>query len=153
MKKKKEEPMHVKSLLAMAAGLIMASSCNPTKYVADNEKRYTGGEVTIHNDTLQKDRKEAFERFLEESLLPKPPSKFLGMYCKVGLWNMGGGPDTTKTGFFNRWLRKQGEEPVLLSEVNSEYNEKLWRNKMDNLGFFNALVTSVTFIEVNKSSG
>src|SRR5690606_39988957 len=126
-------PIYVKSLLAMAAGLIMASSCNPTKYVADNEKLYTGGEVTIHNDTLQKDRKEAFEGFLEESLLPKPNSKFLGMYFKVGLWNMGGGPDTTKTGFFNRWLRNQGQEPALLSEVNREYNENLLRNKMENL--------------------
>src|SRR5690606_7167822 len=86
------------------------------------------------------------------SLLPKPNSKFLGMYFKVGLWNMGGGPDTTKTGFFNRWLRNQGQEPVLLSEVNREYNENLLRNKMENLGFFNAQVTSDTLIDGKKAT-
>lgn len=91
--------MNVKLLLAVAAALLVAASCNPTKYVADNETLYTGGTVTIHHDSIPKDRKEAFEDFLGESLLPKPNSKFLGMYFKLGLWNMGGGPDSS-TNFF-----------------------------------------------------
>src|SRR5690606_9093955 len=48
--------------------------------------------------------------------------------------------------WFKNWLKKQGEEPVLLSDVNREYNENLLRNRMENLGFFNAYVTSDTSI-------
>ncbi|MGO1595913.1 MAG: BamA/TamA family outer membrane protein [Sphingobacterium sp.] len=151
MKKKKEVRMNVKLLLAVAAALLVAASCNPTKYVADNETLYTGGTVTIHHDSIPKDRKEAFEDFLGESLLPKPNSKFLGMYFKLGLWNMGGGPDSS-TNFFRRWLKNQGQDPVLLSEVNRDYNENLLRNKMENLGFFNAEVTSDTLIDGKKGS-
>src|SRR5690606_34673320 len=60
--------------------------------------------------------------------------------------NMGGGPDSS-SGAINRWLRRQGEEPVLLSDVNREYNENLLRNRMENFGFFNAYVTSDTTID------
>src|SRR5690606_24197471 len=58
----------------------------------------------------------------------------------------------TSSGFFGRWLKKQGQEPVLLSEVNRDYNENLLRNKMENLGFFNAEVTSDTLINGKKAS-
>lgn len=138
--------MKIKHVLTYSIGLLLIASCNPTKYIADNEKLYKEGDVIIHNDTIPKERKEGFESFLEEALMPKPNSKFLGMYFKLGLWNMGGGPDTS-TNFIKRFLKKQGQEPVLLSDVNREYNENLLRNKMENLGFFNARVTSDTLID------
>src|SRR5690606_3356365 len=78
--------------------------------------------------------------------LPKPNSKLLGVYFKVGLWKMGGGADTSNN-FIRRWLKKQGEAAVLLRDVNREYNENLLRNNMENLGFFTARVTSDTLID------
>src|SRR5690606_9921532 len=147
MKKRKEIIMKINHLLlAGIGGILVMYSCNPTKYVADNEKLYKEGQVVIHNDTIPKDRKEQFEAHLHESLLPKPNAKFLGLYFKLGLWNMGKGPDSTNS-FFNKWLKKVGEKPVLLSDVNREYNENLLRNKMENLGFFKAQVSSDTIID------
>src|SRR5690606_27417799 len=130
-------------MIAMA----MVASCNSTKYLAEDEKLYNKGHVVIHSeDSIPKERKEAFETHLEEMLRPKPNKKILGMRFKLGLYNMGGGPDSS-SGAINRWLRKQGEEPVLLSDVNREYNENLLRNRMENFGFFNAYVTSDTTID------
>ncbi len=138
--------MKIKHVLAFSMGLMLVASCNPTKYIAEGEKFYKEGDVVVHNDTIEVKRKEAFENLLESSLLPKPNSKLLGVYFKVGLWNMGGGPDSTNN-FIRKWLKKQGQAPVLLSDVNREYNENLLRNKMENLGFFNARVTSDTLID------
>lgn len=127
------------------AALLLAG-CNTTKYIADDEKLYDEGVVIIQNDSLPKARKEAFEEGLEKLLRPEPTSDF-----KVALWNMGGGPDTT-VGAIKRWIRNQGAPPVLLSEVNREYNENLLRNRMENLGFFHANVTSDTLINGKKAT-
>lgn len=120
-------------------------SCNTTKYLAENEVLYDKGEVDIVMDSISDNRKEEFEEHLEEMLLPKPNKKILGWRYKLSFYNMGGGPDTT-TNFIKSWLKKQGEEPVLMSEVNREYNENLLRNRLENLGFFNATVSSDTTI-------
>lgn len=131
---------------ALILELFITTSCQPTKYLAENEKLYDKGLVVIHSkDSIAKHRKEAFETHLEEMLRPKPNKKFLGMRFKLGLYNMGGGSDSA-SGAINRWLRRRGEEPVLLSDVNREYNENILRNRMENLGFFNAYVTSDTAI-------
>ncbi len=134
------------TIVAGMVSLIFAASCNPTKYLAEDEKLYNKGHVVIHQDSIPEDRKEAFEAHLEDMLRPKPNKKILGIRYKLGLYNMGGGPDSTNS-FIKRWLKKQGEEPVLLSDVNREYNETLLRSRMENLGFFNAYVTSDTTID------
>lgn len=45
-----------------------------------------------------------------------------------------------------------GEEPVLLSDVNREYNENLLRNRLENIGFFNAEVKSDTTIKDKEAT-
>lgn len=145
MKKRKGNPMRNKLILPCFLGLLL-SSCNPTKYVAENEKLYKEGDVVIHHDSISEERREGFETFLESSLMPKPNKKFAGIYFKLGMWNMGGGPDSTNN-FVRKWLKRNGEEPVLLSDVNREYNQNLLRGKMENLGFFQARVTSDTLID------
>jgi len=129
----------------ITVGMALASSCSSTKYLGEDEKLYNKGHVVIQRDSIDVKRKAAFEEHLESLLRPAPNKKFLGMRIKLGLYNMGGGPDTTNS-WFKNWLKKQGEEPVLLSDVNREYNENLLRNRMENLGFFNAYVTSDTSI-------
>jgi outer membrane protein assembly factor BamA len=122
----------------------LLSACNTTKYLAEDEKLYDEGKVVLVMDSnINADRKNAFEEHLEELLMPKPNKKFLGVRWKLAFWNMGGGYDTTKN-IVKNWIKKQGEEPVLLSDVNREYNENLLRNRVENLGFFNASFTSDT---------
>src|SRR5690606_2143108 len=91
------------------------------------------------------------EEHLEELLLPKPNKKLLGVRWKLGFWSMGGGYDTTRN-IVKNWLKRQGEEHVLLSDVNREYNENLLRNRVENLGFFNATFSSDTTIHGKLAS-
>ncbi|MCL7987855.1 BamA/TamA family outer membrane protein [Sphingobacterium sp. lm-10] len=133
-------------LLIATASLLLVVGCNATKHIADGEHLFEEATVNIQNDTLDKDRKELFESRLQSFVRPEPTSKL-----KVALWNMGGGPDTT-VGFIKRFIKRQGKAPVLLSEVNYEYNENLLRNRLENLGFFQAQVTSDTLIDGKKAT-
>ena len=72
------------------------------------------------------------------------------MPYKLYFNNMAG--DTANSNFIKRFLKKIGEEPVLLSDVNREYNENLLRNRLENIGFFNAEVTSDTTVENKKAT-
>src|SRR5690606_14890107 len=106
----------------LATAVLFSVSCNSTKYLAEDEKLYDEGKVELKLDSgIAAERKEAFEEHLEEMLMPKLNKKILGWRWKLSLWNMGGGYDTTKN-FLRNWLKKAGEEPVLLSDVNREYN-------------------------------
>lgn len=98
------------------------------------------------DSNISANRKEVFEEHLEELLLPKPNRKFLGARMRLGFWSMGGGYDSTEN-FVRKWFKRRGEEPVLLSHVNREYNENLLRNRLENLGFFNASFSSDTTID------
>lgn len=131
--------------ICAGALLLIIASCNTTKHIADGEHLFEEATVNIQNDTLDKDRKKLFESRLQSFVRPEPTSNF-----KVALWNMGGGPDST-VGFIKRWIKKQGKAPVLLSEVNQEYNENLLRNRLENFGFFQANVTSDTLIDGKKA--
>lgn len=126
--------------------LILGSTiaCNSTKYIADGDYLFEEGKVNILNDSIDPERKKLFESSLEDLVVPKPTSWF-----KLTMWNMGKGPDST-VGFVHRWLKKQGQEPVLLKDVNREYNENLLRNRLENLGFFHAEVTSDTILNDKK---
>ena len=70
--------------------LVLASACNSTKYLAEDEKLYDKGNVIIHKDSIPAERKQAFEEQLQGLLTPKPNKKLLGVRFKLGFWNMGG---------------------------------------------------------------
>ena len=149
MKKKKGAVMQRSIILCVIGSVLLSyiSSCNTTKYIPEGEKLYVEGDVKLQMDSVvNPERKEAFEERLEEMLMPKPNKKLFGVRWKLMFWNMGGGYDSTNN-FFRKWLRNRGEEPVLLSDVNREYNENLLRNRLENLGFFNATVSSDTSID------
>lgn len=121
----------------------LALGCNTTKYLKEDQVLYDKGQVEIHMDSIRKDRKKAFEEHLEEMILPKPNKKLLGWRYKLNMYYLGGGEDSTNN-YVQRLLKKRGEKPVLMSDVNREYNENLLRNRMENLGFFNAYTESDT---------
>lgn len=147
MKKRKGNKMKNKiQFFLLSASLIVICSCNPTKYITEGEKLYTGANVTLKMDSVSNpERIKAFEENLKTFTLPQPNSKTLGVRWKLLFWNLGGGYDTTST-FIKKWFKNKGKPPVLLSDVNREYNENLLRNRMENFGFFNATVSSDTII-------
>ncbi|WP_144283648.1 translocation and assembly module lipoprotein TamL [Chryseobacterium echinoideorum] len=122
-------------LLTGAAATII--SCSNTKFLKDGQMLYTGAEVKIESDSLSKKEKNELESALKENLTPKPNSSFLGLRPKLYAYNTTKEPKKQKG--LRYWLKyKFGEEPVLLGDVDREFNKDIIVNYSENQGYFNA---------------
>ena len=122
----------------LVSGITVAViSCSNTKFLKDGQMLYTGAEVKIENDSLSKKEKSELQSALEESLTPKPNSTFLGLRPKLYAYNATKEPKKEKG--IKYWLKyKFGEEPVLLGDVDREFNKDIIVNYSENKGYFNA---------------
>ncbi|MCW3109529.1 MAG: surface antigen, partial [Segetibacter sp.] len=84
---------------------------------------------------------------LQGLLRPKPNSSILGIKFKLGLYNMAG----KSNNFINKFLRKNGQPPVLLSSLKLERNIEVLTNTLQNKGFFHASVTGDTVVKNKKA--
>ena len=134
-----------------ASGLASATlSCSNTKFLKQGQMLYTGAEVKIENDTLSKKDKKELREALQAKLTPKPNSSFLGLRPKLYFYNIAKEPKKEKG--FNYWLKyKIGEKPVLLGDVDREFNRDIIVNYSENKGYFNANATYDT-ISKNKKA-
>ena len=140
---------HIRQVLFFGT-LGFAFSCSNTKYLKEGEMLYTGAEVKIENDSLSKSSKKVLKSELEDNLTPKPNSSFLGLRPKLFFYNIAKEPKKEKG--FNYWLKyKIGEKPVLLSDVDREFNKDIIVNYSENKGYFNAKATYDT-VSKNKKT-
>ncbi|AZB10000.1 hypothetical protein EG344_14845 [Chryseobacterium sp. G0162] len=142
-------PTYCKYLLI--SGLASAVvSCSNTRFLKENQMLYTGAEVKIDSDTISKKEKKDLQAALEANLTPKPNSTFLGMRPKLYFYNIAKEPKKDKG--FNYWLKyKMGEKPVLLGDVDREFNKDIIENYSENKGYFNARATYDT-VSKNKKA-
>ncbi|MEJ5105131.1 translocation and assembly module lipoprotein TamL [Chryseobacterium sp. MYb328] len=125
-------------------------SCSNTRFLKENQMLYTGAEVKIENDTISKKEKKDLQAALEANLTPKPNSTFLGMRPKLYFYNIAKEPKKDKG--FNYWLKyKMGGKPVLLGDVDREFNKDIIENYSENKGYFNAKATYDT-VSKNKKA-
>lgn len=136
-------------IVAIAAGIAGTTSCNNTKYLPANASLYTGAEIKIDAPEFKKSKKKALRKELQALTRPKPNSSILGLRPKLWLWNIGGNPK--KKISVRRLLKNMGEEPVLLSDVNVDQNNKVLQNHLENTGYFRALVTGETEIKNKRA--
>lgn len=142
-------PIHFKLLIALSS-FAMISSCSNTKFLKEGQMLYTGAEVKIENDSLPKKQKKALQAELEENLTPKPNSTFFGLRPKLYAYNSTKEPKKDKG--FRYWLKyKFGEKPVLLGDVDREFNKDILINYSENKGYFNAQATYDT-VSKNKKA-
>ncbi|WP_326980942.1 BamA/TamA family outer membrane protein [Chryseobacterium sp. MYb264] len=134
-----------------ASGMASATlSCSNVKYLKEGQMLYTGAEVKIDNDTIPKKQKSELKSALEDKLVPKPNSTLLGLRPKLYFYNIAKEPKKEKG--FNYWLKyKMGEKPVLLGDVDREFNKDLIVNYSENKGYFNAKATYDT-VSKNKKA-
>jgi len=128
----------------------VAFSCSNTKFLKEGQMLYVGGEVKIENDTISKKEKNELQSALEENLVPKPNSTLLGLRPRLYFYNIAKEPKKDKG--FNYWLKyKAGEKPVLLGDVDREFNREIIENYSENKGYFNARATYDT-VSKNKKA-
>ncbi len=131
----------------LLAGL---NSCSNMKFLKEGQLLYTGAEIKINNDTISKKEKSALKDRLEENLTPKPNSAFLGLRPRLYIYNITKEPKKEKG--LRHWLKyKIGEEPVLLSDVDREFNKKLVENYSENKGYFNVNANYDTIVKNKKA--
>ncbi|WP_213277061.1 BamA/TamA family outer membrane protein [Chryseobacterium indologenes] len=125
-------------------------SCSNTRFLKEGQMLYTGAKVKIENDTISKKEKKDLQAALEANLTPKPNSTFLGLRPKLYFYNIAKEPKKDKG--FNYWLKyKVGEKPVLLGDVDREFNKDIIENYSENKGYFNAKATYDT-VSKNKKA-
>lgn len=125
-------------------------SCSNTRFLKEGQMLYTGAEVKIENDSISKKEKKELQAALEENLTPKPNATLLGLRPKLYFYNITSEPKKDKG--FKYWLKyKLGEKPVLLGDVDREFNKDIIQNYSENRGYFNAKATYDTIAKNKKA--
>ncbi|RED22131.1 outer membrane protein assembly factor BamA [Flavobacterium cutihirudinis] len=121
--------------------LFFVFGCSNTKYLPEGDLLYTGASVKVKDSIIKKKDRKVLENQLEDLLRPKPNKQFLGLRPKLWIYNIAGQPKKDKG--FRYWLRtKVGEEPVLFSKVDLDYNASVLRNFTENKGYFKTRVSA-----------
>ncbi len=142
--------LNIAKVFSVSIFTLLLSSCAGTEKLKTGEYLYTGAEVKIQNDSISKKAKSSLEDGLESQLTPKPNGSFLGMRPRVWVWNNTKEPTKDK-GWTHWWKNKVGEKPVLLSDVDLEFNRSILQNYAENKGYFNAKASYDT-ISKNKTA-
>ncbi len=127
----------------------MLFSCSNTKRLPAGDALYTGASVKIKDGDISTKNKKVLKEDLARLTRPKPNTKILGMRLKLAAFNMAGNPN--KKGFVRNFLRRFGEPPVLLSDLNLENNSKVLKNYLENKGYFTAAVKGDTIVKNKKA--
>ncbi|WP_133509544.1 translocation and assembly module lipoprotein TamL [Flavobacterium chryseum] len=121
--------------------LFFVFGCSNTKYLPEGDLLYVGSSVTIKDSIIKKKERKALEKELKDLLRPKPNKQILGLRPKLWIYNIAGEPKKEKG--IRYWLRnKVGEEPVLFSKVDLDYNASVLRNFTENRGYFKVRVSA-----------
>ncbi|MBU2948841.1 BamA/TamA family outer membrane protein [Zobellia uliginosa] len=119
--------------------LAVQYACSVGKYIPENEVLFTGAEIKVNSEEEKRALKPV-EQELGTVLSPTANSDVLGL--RLGLYYHYKA-QKKKPGFLYKWLDKKfGEEPVYLSDVNTERMEELMLNRLDNRGFFYSKVST-----------
>ncbi|OMQ09481.1 BamA/TamA family outer membrane protein [[Flexibacter] sp. ATCC 35103] len=125
----------------IALSLFFVFGCSNTKYLAEGDLLYTGGSVTVKDSIIKKKDRKELEKELEDLLRPKPNKQILGLRPKLWIYNIAGEPKKKKG--IRYWLRnKVGEQPVLFSKVDLDYNASVLRSFTENRGYFKSRVSA-----------
>ncbi len=116
--------------------LTVIASCSSTRHVPKGQ--YMLDEVSIR---IEGDR-EISSSDLENYLKQSPNHEVLGFWkLQLGTYNLSGS-DTTK--WYNRWVRRMGQPPVIYSQSLTEASAKQLRLALVNRGYLEATVETDT---------
>jgi outer membrane protein insertion porin family len=130
-------------LFAIILTVVLFSSCNTMKYVPKGDHLYTGPKWKVEGKLNKHVKKE-----IEEIPRPRPNSRILGIPYKLAFYNLMGPPKGQK-GFMNK-IKRFGEAPVLLSQVNPAISEPRVESHMLDYGYFHADVKTKVITKDKK---
>ncbi len=128
---------------------LFVSACSNTKYLAQNQKLYTGGEIKIDDKDIKKSDASSLKDDLSSLLRPQPNSSILGLRFKLWVYNKT--RTNKKTGLRHYLNTHIGEPPVLVSSVDITKNSSILQNRLQNVSYFLAQVSGDT-VSKNKTA-
>jgi outer membrane protein insertion porin family len=128
---------------------LFVSACSNTKYLAPNQKLYTGGEIKIDDKDMKKSDASALKSDLSGLLRPQPNGSILGLRFKLWVYNK---TRTNKKKGLRHYLNTHiGEPPVLVSSIDMDKNSAILQNRLQNVSYFLAQVSGDT-VSKNKTA-
>ena len=117
--------------LLLFFGLLTA--CSGTKHLPKDEKLYTG--ASIQFKTTDKVNKRLLKEAAQQSFRPEPNKSYFGMRPQLWLYMAAGENPKSK---LKKWMRKNGDAPVLISQIKPSVTAAVIDAKLFNLGIFNS---------------
>jgi outer membrane protein assembly factor BamA len=142
--------LRMKTFIVVFIGGCLLAACSTTRTVPEDDKLYTGAQITIRDTTsLAARQKKVLRADLQGLTRPRPNSRFLGIPFKLMIYNMFG--NRNDSSFLGKLRNRWGQPPVLLSSVDLERNVKVLQSHLENKGFFKANVTGDTVVRKKKA--
>ena len=121
--------------------IIIASSCNPTKYVPNGETLLDENHIKVNNEKV---KKEALVPYIRQ----KPNKTIFGAKFHLGLYNLS---NIEKTRWPHKWLRDIGEEPVIFDLDATNKSKDQIKSYLSSKGYFDGQVME-TIETANRKS-
>ncbi|MFI5131050.1 MAG: hypothetical protein ACHQFX_13705, partial [Chitinophagales bacterium] len=135
-------------IIIVLAGCIIFAGCNNTRHIPAGDKLYTGARVSVSGTSTVREKK-VLQEDLGGLTRPKPNSKFLGLRVKLSIYSLF--RKSKDNSIFGKIRDKNGEPPVLLSELDLDQNKLRLQNHLENKGYFRAKVTGDTVVRRKKA--
>lgn len=124
-------------LVLPALIIFITASCNPTKYVPSGDRLLSSNEIAVTSPGVPLPStvsRSAMKPYIRQ----QPNKKIFGVRFHLGLYNLS---NLEKEKWPHGWLRRIGEEPVILDEVAAERSAGQIQSYLFSKGFFKARVT------------
>ncbi len=122
--------------------IFFSISCNPTKYVGEDESLLNRAHVVVN-------KKEGLSRTeIEPYIRQKPNKRIFGARFHLGLYNLS---NMDKDNWFHRWLRDIGEEPVIYDDFSTDESAKQIKSFIASKGYFDSDVNDTVYTESKEA--
>ena len=123
---------HLLLIVLLTGGLL--SACSPTRHVPE-------GAYLLDKVEIKSDAREINKNDLPEYVRQMPNSHILGIFrLQLGIYNLAGS-DTTR--WFNRTLRRVGQQPVVLDTTLTEVSAQQLLRFHINKGYYDANINTI----------
>lgn len=129
---------------------ILLAACSGIKHLPPGEKLYTGMEIKLETEeNFGKKEKKRIIANAKASVRPVPNKVFLGLRPRLWMYMAAGEHPASK---FERWLKKTGEAPVLISDVKPGISAEIMDARLFNSGIFKSYTGYQTVEKEHKAS-
>lgn len=112
-------------------------ACSGIRHLPAGEKLYVGAKIKL--ESTEEINKRSIQKTAEDVIRPQPNKSYLGVRPKLWLYNATHGYSHS---MLQKWMRKNGAAPVLLSHVKPGATSAIIDASLFNMGFFNSYTTS-----------